>query len=136
MGFVVEYVDKERFAEFSSSANREAVDRAGLHFSWENCASGDKRWAIDRERNAHFFIMSVMDYNGPFAQFYLLNFEGHPIVMRIHSGKKVAPLNVPAGLDGRLEDIHRAIRDALSVIGYDGIGRLNEYDAIPPQFRE
>ncbi len=134
MGFVVEYVDKERFAEFSSPANREAVDKAGLHFSWENCADGDKRWAIDREKNAYFFVMSVMDYDGPIADFYLLNFEGAPIVIRIHSGTKVAPLDIPSGLEGRLEAIHKAIRDALAVIGYGGIGRLNKYDAISPKF--
>lgn len=134
MGFVVEYVDKERFAEFASPANRQAVDKAGLHVNWELCARGDDRWAIDRERNAYFFAMSVMDHNGPFARFYLLNFEGSPIVIRIHSGKKVAPLDIPAGLEGRLDDIHKAIRDALAVIGYGGIGRLNKYDAIPPNF--
>lgn len=134
MGFVVEYDDKERFAEFSSPANREAVDKAGLHVNWELCARGDDRWAIDRERNAYFFVMSVMDYCGPSARFYLLNFEGYPIVIRIHPGMKVAPLDVPAGFEGRLEAIHKAIRDALAVIGYGGIGRLNKYDAISPKF--
>ena len=134
MGFVVEYVDKERFAEFSSPANREAVDKAGLHFSWENCADGDKRWAIDREKNGYFFVMSVMDYDGPIADFYLLNFEGTPIVVRIDPRLNVAPLEVPAGLEGQLEEIQCAIRGALTVIGYGGIGRLNKYDAIPPKF--
>ncbi len=134
MGFVVEYVDKERFAEFASSANREAVDKAGLHVNWEFCARGDELWVIDRERNAYFFAMSVIDYNGPSADFYLLNFEGCPIVIRIHPGKKVAPLDIPAGLDVRLPEIHSAIRDALAVIGYGGIGRLNKYDSIPPKF--
>jgi hypothetical protein len=92
MGFVVEYVDKDRFAEFSSPANREAVDRAGLHVNWELCASGNRRWAIDRERGAYFFILSVIDYNGPSADFYLLSFERHPIVLGIHPWKRVAPI--------------------------------------------
>ncbi len=133
MGFVVEYVDHERFPEFSSPANRDAVYKVG-HVNWEFCARGDKHWAIDRERNAYFFAMSVIDYNGPFTQFYLLNFEGHPIVVRILSPVNVAPLEVPVELDGRLEDIQSAIRDALAVIGYGGIGRLDKYDAIPPRF--
>lgn len=134
MGFVVEYVDKERFAEFASSANREAVDKAGLHVNWELCASGNRRWAIDRQRKAYFFVMSVIDYSGPSTSFYLLNFEGHPIVIGIHPGKRVAPLEVPAGLEDRLEEIRNAIRDALKVIGYGGVGLFDESDAMPPKF--
>ncbi len=134
MGFVLERLTEEQFAVCSSAANRNAAYKAGIHANWENLLGSRKYWAIDRERNVYFFVLSAMDSDDPGADFYLLNFDEHPIVVRIKPGKKVAPLEVPTGLKGRLEDIRSAIRESLSVIGYGGIGVFLKGDAILPEF--
>jgi len=135
MGFVLEKLTEEQFAEYNSKANNEAIRQAKVYGGNEEYyPTSPPCWVIDRKRNAYFYKVSVIDHSGPSARFYLLNFEGCSIIVRIGRFQKVSPLVLPATLEPRLGEIRQAILDALAVLGYGGLGRLNEFDTLLPKF--
>ena len=96
----------------------------------KNCIPQDKwdptrlnTYAIDRERNAIFLLVSKFAPIDSLID-YLLILEGTPIALQLGraNGKAILPFDLPKKLQERRAEVQQLISDAFAVYGQYGSG--------------
>ena len=133
MAFVLEAMTQADHALIFSPDNATLMAKyCGVYNEWKSEAKS--AWAIDRATGTVFYRLPTWAPRDSVDRF-LLVFDMTSIVVQMTADETVLPLDLPARLVPRLEEVRQAIRDAFVVHGFFGVAPTGAVDIPTPTFQ-